>query len=172
MPGRSIQPLEIFSQLYIGDYFADTLEFSAEEHAALRLLLLHIWLDRSEPLEDWAAIAQVSADKWQEIAPSVLPLFLAACANIETWKAALKPFDGMRLPPETWHIIRTIILERDGYVCQYCGNTHRLHVDHKIPLIRGGSNGFANLVTSCGPCNQSKGPKLLGDWLPSRAAAG
>ena len=52
MPGRSIQPLEIFSQLYIGDYFADTLEFSAEEHAAFRLLLLHIWLDRSEPLED------------------------------------------------------------------------------------------------------------------------
>ena len=137
MPGRSIQPLEIFSQLYIGDYFADTLEFSAEEHAALRLLLLHIWLDRSEPLEDLGSIAQVSADKWQEIAPSVLPLFLTARANIETWKAALKPFDGMRLPPETWHIVRTIILERDGYICQYCGNTHRLHVDHKIPFDPG-----------------------------------
>ena len=74
----------------------------------------------------------------------------------------------MRLPPEDWYIVRTITLERDGYRCQYCGSARRLHVDHKIPLIRGGSNGFENLVTSCGPFNQSKGPKMLGDWVPPR----
>jgi uncharacterized protein YdaU (DUF1376 family) len=31
---------EEFAPLYIGDYFADTLHLSAEEHRALRLLLL------------------------------------------------------------------------------------------------------------------------------------
>jgi HNH endonuclease len=166
MPVRPIQPLEIFSQLYIGDYFADTLTFSADEHAAFRLLLLHIWLANEVVWDDLPAIARVDQEIWHEIAPAILPLLVTARSNIETWKAALKPYDGMRLPSEDWYIVRTITLERDGYRCQYCSSTRRLHVDHKIPLIRGGSNGFGNLVTSCGPCNQSKGPKLLGDWIP------
>jgi 5-methylcytosine-specific restriction endonuclease McrA len=55
-------------------------------------------------------------------------------------------------------------LERDSYVCQYCGSTARLHVDHRVPLSRGGTNLFENLVTACAPCNQSKGPKPLSDW--------
>lgn len=50
--------------------------------------------------------------------------------------------------------------------CYYCkatvGDTY--HVDHVIPLSRGGSNGPENIVIACQVCNQSKGGKLPHEW--------
>jgi hypothetical protein len=41
----AIQPLhEPYAHLYVGDYFTDTLDLSAHEHCALRLLLLETWV--------------------------------------------------------------------------------------------------------------------------------
>jgi 5-methylcytosine-specific restriction endonuclease McrA len=36
----------------------------------------------------------------------------------------------------------------------------KYHVDHRIPLARGGSNGVENLVLSCPPCNLTRHDKL------------
>lgn len=46
--------------------------------------------------------------------------------------------------------------------CYWCGKStgDDYHVDHVIPIARGGSNGPDNLVIACPPCNQSKGAKL------------
>jgi 5-methylcytosine-specific restriction endonuclease McrA len=46
--------------------------------------------------------------------------------------------------------------------CHWCGCEvgDMYHVDHVIPLFRGGSNGPENLVIACPPCNWSKGDKL------------
>lgn len=55
--------------------------------------------------------------------------------------------------------IRYAVLERDGYRCRYCGasaNDATLHVDHRMPLAKGGSDAFANLVTACSDCNLGK----------------
>jgi 5-methylcytosine-specific restriction endonuclease McrA len=50
--------------------------------------------------------------------------------------------------------------------CYYCGvkvdDTY--HVDHVIPLSRGGANGPENLVIACPACNVSKGNKLPHEW--------
>ena len=35
---------EPYAHLYVGDYFTDTLDLSAHEHCALRLLLLETWV--------------------------------------------------------------------------------------------------------------------------------
>jgi len=44
--------------------------------------------------------------------------------------------------------------------CYYCGdNESCLHIEHRIPLSRGGSNWPANLVPSCPSCNLQKGTK-------------
>lgn len=50
--------------------------------------------------------------------------------------------------------------------CWWCGTDVRddYHVDHRIPLSRGGSNDPNNLCISCPPCNQSKGGKLPHEW--------
>jgi 5-methylcytosine-specific restriction endonuclease McrA len=43
--------------------------------------------------------------------------------------------------------------------CWWCGKSHgkNWHLDHRIPLDKGGSNGPENLCISCKACNLSKG---------------
>lgn len=47
--------------------------------------------------------------------------------------------------------------------CWWCGKVikgNNYHVDHRIPLVRGGSNAPNNLCVSCPVCNMSKHDKL------------
>ena len=61
------------------------------------------------------------------------------------------------------------LLKSQGRVCRYCDHVlTKFHVDHFIPLARGGSNGPENLVLACPPCNLSKGAKLPSEWMPER----
>ena len=61
-------------------------------------------------------------------------------------------------------VTNTFLFARDDYCCQYCGR-HRgrlrgrqfLTRDHILPLSRGGTNSWGNVVTSCSPCNNCKG---------------
>lgn len=55
--------------------------------------------------------------------------------------------------------VRYAVLERDGYRCRYCGaeaGDAKLHVDHRMPVSKGGTNEFSNLVTACVACNLGK----------------
>ena len=60
---------------------------------------------------------------------------------------------------------RFAIFRRDGFRCQLCGASHdgntKLHVDHKVPLAKGGSNEDDNLWTLCEDCNLGKSDALL-----------
>ena len=58
-----------------------------------------------------------------------------------------------------WYKLRWQILERDKYTCQYCGQSApdiKLEVDHKVPLVDGGTDDPDNLVASCWACNRGK----------------
>lgn len=50
--------------------------------------------------------------------------------------------------------------------CYWCGKKvgDTYHVDHIVPLSRGGSNWPENLVIACSTCNRSKGNKLPHEW--------
>jgi len=50
--------------------------------------------------------------------------------------------------------------------CWWCGNPCRdkYHVDHLIPLVKGGHNGPGNLVISCPTCNTRKKDKLPSEF--------
>ncbi len=39
------------------------------------------------------------------------------------------------------------------------------HVDHVVPISRGGSNWSSNLQLLCQPCNDSKGAKTMDEWV-------
>lgn len=60
---------------------------------------------------------------------------------------------------------RFMIFKRDSYRCQICGSTQeggaKLHVDHRIPLAKGGSNEDENLWTLCEACNLGKSDQDL-----------
>lgn len=51
-----------------------------------------------------------------------------------------------------------------GFNCAYCNGKFE-HVDHVIPLSKGGKHCLANLRPACKFCNLSKGNKKLKDWL-------
>jgi len=50
--------------------------------------------------------------------------------------------------------------------CYWCGQkvAQAYHVDHIVPLVRGGGNGPENLVIACPHCNASKHDKLPHEW--------
>lgn len=55
---------------------------------------------------------------------------------------------------------RINVLERDDYTCQMCGATLedgvKLHIDHIIPVSKGGGNDMDNLQVLCHKCNLAK----------------
>lgn len=62
--------------------------------------------------------------------------------------------------------IRFEVFKRDGFTCQYCGDSAPkvvLNVDHIIPVSAGGDNNMMNLITSCFDCNQGKRDRLISD---------
>lgn len=60
---------------------------------------------------------------------------------------------------------RSLVSQRDGDVCRYCGVSDTpLTLDHVIPRSRGGSDSPMNLVLACRPCNSSKGARTPAEW--------
>ena len=158
----AIQALhEPYAHLYVGDYFADTLYLSAHEHCALRLLLLETWVRGPVGNVRLASVAGLTNEEWQVIKSAVLPLLRGVQPRIVESLNYIRTFDGQRLPSADWHIVRSIVMERDRYACTYCGSDKQLEADHILPLSRGGSNALVNLATACRPCNLSKGSKAV-----------
>jgi len=60
--------------------------------------------------------------------------------------------------------LRFEVLQRDRHTCQYCGRQPpevELEIDHIMPVARGGTDDFENLLTSCRECNSGKSAKLI-----------
>ncbi len=64
-------------------------------------------------------------------------------------------------------VTNTFLFARDGYRCQFCGRAEPqlgfrecLTRDHLVPLSRGGTNDWTNVVTACSSCNTRKGNRL------------
>jgi 5-methylcytosine-specific restriction endonuclease McrA len=65
-------------------------------------------------------------------------------------------------------VTNTFLFARDRYCCQFCGRMEVelgfrecLTRDHLVPLSRGGSNDWDNVVTACSTCNTRKGNRLV-----------
>jgi hypothetical protein len=59
--------------------------------------------------------------------------------------------------------MKQAVRERAGDRCEYClihqaGQVATFHIDHCIPLHRGGETEVQNLALACPRCNASKGP--------------
>ncbi len=67
---------------------------------------------------------------------------------------ALKTYVDQDRPPA---FTRFNVFLRDGFTCQYCGDTAELTFDHVVPRSRGGRTTWENIVAACSPCNLRKG---------------
>ena len=68
---------------------------------------------------------------------------------------------NIRIRPQIPSEVKQLIWERDGAQCAQCGSTEELQYDHIIPFSQGGSSEAENLQILCGPCNRSKGAKII-----------
>ena len=59
--------------------------------------------------------------------------------------------------------LRYDVLKRDSFRCMICGRSAQdgaiLHIDHVLPISKGGKTEYANLRTLCRDCNQGKSDK-------------
>lgn len=59
--------------------------------------------------------------------------------------------------------------------CEYCGisiSGTNVHIEHKIPLSRGGAHSLDNLAPSCGPCNYMKSNKTPEEFMAYKLKKG
>ena len=76
-------------------------------------------------------------------------------------------------PEEVGEALAILGLEPEDLRCAYCGD-RATEWDHLRPLVlnrrpTGFASEIANLVPSCGKCNQSKGNKPWRDWMLGNA---
>ncbi|MEU6633836.1 HNH endonuclease signature motif containing protein [Streptomyces parvus] len=58
---------------------------------------------------------------------------------------------------------RSAIFARYGETCAYC-DAPAEHIDHVVPISKGGPDAEHNLLPACAPCNLGKGAKTLAEW--------
>lgn len=77
---------------------------------------------------------------------------------------------GPHFTGEEWRRLK----EQHAQCCAYCGTRAKLTPDHRIPLVRGGSNAIENILPACARCNSRKGGKTEDEFrerlLGGRAA--
>lgn len=103
------------------------------------------------------------------------------CWAIRSPKLTIQVSENIRLlqgeSHRTWKVppvSRRNVLKRDRYICQYCGSSQRLTLDHVVPRFQGGPHRWDNVVTACEPCNSRKGdktPKQAGMVLQTKPKA-
>jgi 5-methylcytosine-specific restriction endonuclease McrA len=61
------------------------------------------------------------------------------------------------------------LLRRYAYACAYCGSSGEIHMEHVIPLSRGGRHAVGNVLPACGACNLSKQSCFVAEWKVRKA---
>lgn len=79
------------------------------------------------------------------------------------YEATLKEYHAKNQRRLVTQKLRQQIMERDNYTCQICGkympDEVGLHIDHIVPVAKGGKTVPSNLQVLCSKCNGSKGAK-------------
>jgi 5-methylcytosine-specific restriction endonuclease McrA len=77
--------------------------------------------------------------------------------------AVIRLFRYINLPYRGVVLSRQNVFKRDRFICQYCGNSKNLTLDHVVPRSKGGKTSWGNLVAACRRCNTMKGDRTPED---------
>lgn len=89
--------------------------------------------------------------------------------NREKWRAYKRRWRALKQNSGGSHTdkdIELLFVSQEG-LCAYCSVElgDSWHVDHMMPLSRGGTDDPVNLALACAPCNLSKGSKTVEEFL-------
>jgi 5-methylcytosine-specific restriction endonuclease McrA len=102
---------------------------------------------RARYAADPAAI-QLYLKEWRRRNPDKSHAYVRA-ATIKRRRAA----GGQSFTAAEW----LALLAHHGGACAYCGSKLMIEIDHRTPLMRGGSNLIENILPACRRCNRRKG---------------
>lgn len=74
-------------------------------------------------------------------------------------KQYVRPYFSLKV-----RLSRQNVFLRDDFQCQYCGEIfgeRKLTIDHIIPLSKGGTHEWCNVVAACSRCNNKKADRTL-----------
>jgi len=116
------------------------------------------------------SLSHIARKTWRHMTARRIALLIAAVAHHKGWT----PFSRVPHPnecPPAFHdakaerekltpALRYAVIRRDGSRCRCCGASVStgavLHVDHIIPIAKGGLTKITNLQALCAVCNQGK----------------
>jgi 5-methylcytosine-specific restriction endonuclease McrA len=114
--------------------------------------------------EEWRArnperFAELQRESYRRNYEKNYPRYLT---NARNRRARKKLADGSHTSKEVRQMVRD-----QGGVCAYCESSlsGSYHVDHMIPLSRGGRNDWTNLAIACRNCNLSKGSMTVEEFF-------
>jgi 5-methylcytosine-specific restriction endonuclease McrA len=99
-----------------------------------------------------------------ELVSEARNLLLRSVSSTFPMPSIIRLYKYVNLPYKGVMLSRQNIFKRDHHVCQYCGTSEDLTLDHVLPKSRGGKSSWDNLVTACKSCNSKKG-----DFTPEEA---
>lgn len=114
--------------------------------------------------------ATAQSNKWREENPEAFRAhqYKWFVANSTRQAVARRRHRAQKYGATGDHSFNDVLLQYQAQQgkCYYCeinvGDDY--HVDHVVPLTRGGSNGPENIVIACPSCNCSKGNRLPFEW--------
>lgn len=156
-------------------FISGTMGLTLEEKGAYSLCLDLIYSEGGPIRDDarWlAGVCGVSLRKWATLRDRLIMAGKLSCEDgfIDAIECGIADFSNIEIfqREAITQGLRLWVLERDKWHCQYCGTRiGPFHIDHIIPVCRGGTNDPLNLITACAHCNLSKGAKPLEEWIGS-----
>lgn len=89
-----------------------------------------------------------------------------ALANTEKARAWRRDYKAKKRSAFVESVMAEIVYDRDLGLCQICGlpvEAGEFHLDHRVPISRGGEHSYANCQTSHAVCNIRKSDRLPND---------
>jgi hypothetical protein len=106
----------------------------------------------------------------------LIPDEIEACRKFRAERTATEPKPEIPAADIDFYNVRENrikVYERDAYKCRYCQKQltrFTSTLDHVMPVVEGGDNGFENLVTACLGCNSRKHKRPVGDFLVEQSS--
>lgn len=92
------------------------------------------------------------------------------CRGLKATKLRYAKFGWVNFPKKLgYKTIRKMVMERDNWTCQYCGEPAQ-EIDHVVPQHMGGHDYPSNLVAACRKCNNAKNAMCVAcpEWRKKR----